>query len=270
MHSYAVTSPDLLKRTALLFDKVYCSQRMREKLGVPEEVIVDRPELELEVRHGLQVIKNHFPFDVTLLDEDVETLLERTARCEITLVADVYNRADVPLVPVYESRRVFDRQFPQGDVTAYQVILSELDIPDDSSLEWEQVVDFRQNTRALTKYRSLQKWVRESLASASVEDARDILAQHLDEYSRLLRDSGFKTVKGVLIEVASGAAVFGVALSHGDPVTAVITAGLAIGKVALTVVESRRDLKNTIRSHNAAVAVIYEAKKQFGNGARRA
>jgi hypothetical protein len=238
---------------------------MRDKLGVPEEVIVDRPQLEPEVRHGLQVIKNHFPFGAALLDDDVETLLERTARLEITAVADVYNRADIPLVPVYESRRVFDRQFPRGDVTAYQVILSELDIPDDSSLDWEQVVDFRKNTKSLTKYRSLQKWVRESLASTSVDVARETLSKHLDEYSRLLRDNGFKTVKGTLIEVASGAAVFGIALSHGDPVTAFVTAGLAVGKAALTVVENRRDLRNTIRSHNAAVAVIYEAKKQFGN-----
>jgi hypothetical protein len=291
LNAVAIAVPSQSKRAALLFDKIWApwpkvggdpaDPNLEEAFNeIPEDVRFYNSEFDsiLEIRLAqllhvdIEAAKFLVGSSMTVLDPRMCYDFYRI----ITLdVLKYYNSNSFNIVPVYSTENEFHSDFPKGGVVAYQAAFENLPLISAAN-PWDQILDFREDKKAVKKYRNLGLWIDDALKASSLSHAIDLIEKKIEDYEWAIKKHGFKTVTGALSSILSSdtlvsiAAGGGIAAIIGGSLWASLVAGLIIsGKISVWVCDRLIDLEDVKRGQHSEVALLYDAKKKFANENRK-
>jgi len=165
-----------------------------------------------------------------------------------------------------------DRDFSPGSRSILKAAISNVALVDESSLTWQQVIEFRQDTTTRNKYRRFIRWIDTELKESSRQEIEDLIAIRLDDYEWALKKHGMRASFGAiscLLEpkflAAASAAVTASALAGGGFAAAALAgASLTVGKALVSFGSALIDGLDERRKENYEIAYIYEVRKQLG------
>ncbi len=167
------------------------------------------------------------------------------------------------MVPVFGSAQERDRVYTHGDRTAVLSALMDLQLADEESLPWDQVLTFRADNESRRKYRRLLHWLDGSMLGKSQPFIEDEISQRLEDYERALKKHGIKTVIGTIEEALDGKYILGAGAFAlvGHPILAVLATGLLVaGKIAVKLLRTSRAYDDVERGVNSEISWVHEVK----------
>ena len=188
-----------------------------------------------------------------------------------------YAMYGINAVPVFtlDYKVVGDIRLPQpAGAIGFQAVLNRLRLVDADSLHLDQVLEFRRDDEAVTRYRAIRMWLTQALSATSVAEAEDIIAARIADYNWALDKHGLQSVEGALTSIlnakylvpASGVATITTLLS--GPLWGLVAAGVhAAGNVVAWAVR-RHIAREDYRRHNLEVACLHEIER-FAEKPRR-
>jgi hypothetical protein len=265
-----ITSP---KTAALAFDRVYRIPHAQD--AVPSELGFYGASIG-ELNTWAFTLAAWAAREIGLWTPELHSLLEkvdaspdaRTALRELAeSVSSVVGRQPTPL---YKDSGARDKEFPPGPQLLVLAAISDMALVDEAAITWQQVVEFREDYDAVTKYRRLVRWVDAELATRSAAEVQDEIALRLDDYDFAVRKHGLQARLGALSSIldprflgASSAAVAASALA-ASPFWAILAGTvLTVGKAAVTFKTAQLDGEVDLRKTNE-VAYVYEVREQLG------
>jgi hypothetical protein len=172
----------------------------------------------------------------------------------------------VSAVPVYSNVQARGEEYQAGKHEVLVAALANLQIPDESALTWDQVIQFRQDPEAKASYRRLVHWADKELVGKSTRFIEDEMAVRLEAYDQSLRAHGIKTWFGVLeamlepnFLVGTGAIVGSLAFGGSLPAAEVTGAILFGGKIACKLARSALDIHAA--KYGSEIAFVHEVIK---------
>lgn len=278
----AVLTPNRLKTAALVYDQVWSPTN----LLVPPEIRFFAATAAEKSPNGLAValemIMNEYPAlldssnlvysgynaDESLPTAKKQNLLNYRRLSAVTKISEgcysTHGLLVEPMMSVSEQDKPSSAVGPKVDVV--QAILSNLNIVDEKSLKWDQVIEFRHDADSIKKLRKLFRWVDQELTQHSPEFVEDMLAMRIHEYEWALKKHGIATVTGVLSSILSSKtiALLGGAASVGSligiPSAALFAgAGIMIGKVIVGLKDNYISAQDLHEQH-ADIAFISDIK----------
>jgi len=268
-------SLDLPKTSALFFDRVWWMPGVDN--SPPEDMIVygatDQEVWPFVVTSGLrppdwdwELIQEVFGKEGPIAELWAQSVPPASKIAEILLHVH-----GIAVVPVYSSDEACSREYSVGSTEAIVGAIQNLRIVDESRLDWDQVVQFRQDPRATTKLRRLRHWLDLEFVGKPISYISDSIAVRLDDYEWALQKHGIETAIGTLESLldkrflsTAAAAAAGLAMAGGEFWAAVGAAGLLAGKVALSVGTRLLDLAEQRRGNHSEVAFVHEMKTMNG------
>ena len=201
-------------------------------------------------------------FDEVLKHSCGESYVQR----EIT--RSVIKAYGINTVNIYGSENTRMKEFTEGDRRVVVASLEGIGIIDETTLTWEQILDFRKDTNARHKYIRFLHWLDKDMIGRSPAYIEDEISLRLQDYERSLKNHGIKTVIGTVSEVLDGkyiigssSIVAGLSLS-GHPVLGfLVGAGLLIGKVVIKISETALSFDDNELGINSEVSWVYEVKE---------
>ncbi|OGV61820.1 MAG: hypothetical protein A2283_06305 [Lentisphaerae bacterium RIFOXYA12_FULL_48_11] len=261
---------DTLKRASMLFDRVYVPAG--DSLLLSGEIPADMTFGMQDVDYGMWRVAQEI--DNELYPPQWRASRDHRARMEyqaFRIARKAYASRGLDVVPVYTTDQQFALSFAQGQDIAFQGALRNLPEIVEAQTTWKQIIDYRSDPDAVRKFRALRFWLQHGVQAKSVQEATDIIGMRLDAYGWALRKHGFKTVTGALTSIldwqslATAAGGAGVAGIVAGPVWAALVAGaLTTTRVAVWAAERRIELEDVRRGENSEVAIIFDARRQFG------
>jgi hypothetical protein len=174
--------------------------------------------------------------------------------------------------PMYESADACVREYRVGETETIVTAVENLGIVNEARLDWQQVMDFRNDPDAKIRLRRMRHWFDFELVGKPMSYVTDAIATRLDDYEWALKKHGIETVTGSLSEVldvrflsAASAAMAGLAVAGGPSWAAIGAAGLLLGKATLSVTTKLVDLEDRKRGKGSEVAFIHELKRISGH-----
>ena len=169
----------------------------------------------------------------------------------------------------YDSYGAFAGEYTDGPQHVIYATLHDIPTVSESQLEWEQVLEFRNDIDARLKYRRLVRWLGDELKAKTASEVQDSLLIKLDDYEWGLKKHGIKTATGTLscvldpaflsaTSVVAGAA--GVAC--GPLLGALAGVGIVFGKALVSFGEQYVDSFDNRRGTNFEVAYIRDVIKK--------
>ena len=259
----AVSKTGLWKRDAFAFDRLYVSCVDPDRVpDIPPELTFGIEEVDRQIAHV------RASWMAPSMDGVPSEYFDIPANAERSCYAD----AGIHAAWIFSSESGMYRDFNKSETIAYEALLRNLPIPTDDH-DWEQIIDFRNDQRALGHYRNLRLWLQHSLEADSVSHATDLIEQLVGNYRWSIRKHGLKTVTGSIAAIfdwrqsaaTMGAAAF--ATTTAGPIYGTLAAGLMISaQVGASIADRQIDLQDIKRNQFSEVAMIYEAQKRFGSG----
>ncbi|MBC8552678.1 MAG: hypothetical protein ISR65_20610 [Bacteriovoracaceae bacterium] len=178
---------------------------------------------------------------------------------------------NLPIPTLYSSMKNHNHEYIHGDRKVIISCLNDLAIPDQSLLTWEQVIEFRQDEEARSKYRRLMHWLDAEMIGKSTSYIEEEIAQRLDQYSWSLKKHGIKAHLGTLWSILDHKTLLAVAVSAGglslsgyDLAAALGSAGILVGRCALKLADAYLDLKDIEIGKGAEISFVYQIRKSVG------
>jgi hypothetical protein len=188
-----------------------------------------------------------------------------------TFAAEVSNRFLCASIPVFGGQSAADEQYRRGERSVIWATISDLQIVDEDSLQWNQVLEFRRDVATRKKYGRFIHWLDANMIGRDQAFISDEVSQRLDDYTWAIRKHGLKTMAGTISALldeksllAVGSLVAGGALL-GLPKTA-FGVGVTVwaGKALVEIGKGMIDVEDARRGPGNEVAYIYEVKKRLG------
>lgn len=177
-------------------------------------------------------------------------------------------------IPVFPSMASLDADYSlsEGGRSTIAVALNNLQIVDEDTLTWDQVLEFRKDKDSRKRYRRLLHWFDKELLERPQSFIEDEISIKLEDYEQALKKHGIKTMLGAISESLDGrfllseAAIAGAGSLLGNPTLGLLAAGgIMVGKVAVKAAEMFLDLDDVIRDKGSEIAWVYEVKQELGN-----
>ncbi|MFN8581365.1 MAG: hypothetical protein U0163_10365 [Gemmatimonadaceae bacterium] len=276
--SYATDSERVAhwKRDALLFDRVYA------RCTDPSSP----PDIPIELSFGLDSVEQSLRgFDASmgqmvaqafagLSADEVAAAMgpdpEGTLGYDRELAAR-YATAGIMGEWSYGSSGAYLRRFSEGEQRAYEGALSNIPLVLAESAPWDQILAFRADAEAVSKYRDLRLWLRSGLKAESVQHAADIIGQKVDDYRWAIKRHGLQTTLGAFKTIFDwkesklSLAATGLAAATGGPMWAALAGGLSVAvQIGAWIAERRLDARDVSRGTNREVAILYDMQERFG------
>ena len=268
------------KTASLLFDRVW---------NLKDSVVWWSPNGTTGKEIRADEILERISFHVSIIDEEIKRQvikkakrLSRKARNNLYIsdlamrfTSELYSKKGIEVVPFYHSETKFKEEYEPGSKNAYQAVLENLQVVNEFELSWDQVLEFRKDKQALNHYRNLRTWISDTLKGTSLEEAKNIISQRLEDYEWAIKKHGLETKIGTfkcvidskfITALATGGGIAGLL---GGPVWAALTGSLiTLSKISLYIAERKLDFEDIKRKNE--IALIYEIRKEFGKpkGAR--
>jgi len=196
-------------------------------------------------------------------------------RCAEPLVreysSNISERFGCAVVPVYATKEAARLQFQRGDYGVIYTVISNLEIVDEDALQWEQVVEFRNDKEARNKYRRFIHWLEAEMVGKDARFISQEIHERLEDYSWAIRKHRLKTVYGALSSLldeknllAAGGLIAG-GIYSGLP-EAGWTVGITtwVSKVLVEIGKELINLKDAKRGPGQEVAYIYDLHGKLG------
>ena len=103
-------------------------------------------------------------YDGSLPDEAFKSLNNENVR----VMAEVITQLGLQAVPVYGRMEACDLEYKKGDYSVLAPVFENLQLVEEKSLEWKQVLEFRRDEKALGEYRRLIHWLDGSMVGKSI------------------------------------------------------------------------------------------------------
>ena len=149
--------------------------------------------------------------------------------------------------------------------------LSGLQVVDENSTDWSQVLEFRRDEGAKRKYRRFRHWFDAEMVGKSRAFIEDEIAIRLEDYDWAVRKHGLKTVPERWPRFSTRtrsspapAAAITVNVAAGHWWAAAAFAGVVAGKGLLSVGEMLIDWHNIRRSTHPEIAFVHDARRELG------
>lgn len=212
---------------------------------------------------GLKMLTEMHHLGKPLTIRDIKLAVESRTR---HIARDLSEKHGRPILPIFESTTAPQEVYRAGSHVLAITMLANLEVAAESKLTWEQVREFRLDKESRTKLRRFLHWLDKDMVGKPLSFVEDEIALRLDDYSHALKKHGVTTVKGVLSSVldwrslTSGSTIAAAAsLASGEAwIAALAGASVAIGKVALEVVDLKVKLNDVRRGAGSEVAFIYD------------
>ena len=174
------------------------------------------------------------------------------------IVSAVWAVQDSCGVPVYVSTASRDREYQRGDTQVVVPILEGLQIIDEDSLTWDQVLQFRDDTKAREAIGKIHHWLDKDMVGQPESIIRKEIELRLKDYDDALQKHGLKCLyKGIAALTLGGLAVhlFG---ALADPLQAVTVGAGVVASVALASIDGQPTAGDEI-------ALVVEARDKLGD-----
>jgi len=168
---------------------------------------------------------------------------------------------------VFTSTEKLDEEYSAGGNSLILAVMNNLEVVDESALDWRQVFEFRKDKRAKSKLRKLRAWLDRDLAGKSIAQVTDAIGGRLEDYEWAVKKHGIKTVSGSVSDLldprflGASAAIVGGLWATGSGLAEIAGAGLIVGKVAISVIERLVDFGDAVHGQSSEVAFVSELKK---------
>jgi len=282
--SIAVTA-HRVKTAALLFDRVVsfpptaCPAPVAFDPFVPADDSPDTPGVEIRLTIDGPVISVETQ-DIGSHDrerpysgKDVAGALQSAMDPVLRVAADeIRTKLGLRAFPVYSTHRSYEAEYKRGDYGVLVATLANLEIVKEERLVWDQIIEFRADHDARTKYRRMIHWLDEKMLGKSQSFVQDDLEYRLADYRRVLKkhgmDSAFGSLTAVIDEkvLAAGATMVG-ALSYLqiDPVIAALSSGgILLSNVVAKLAKNACDYRAAKEEKGKEIAYVLEMKRQLG------
>src|SRR5689334_23165303 len=103
--------------------------------------------------------------------------------------------------PAYESTAEYESEYHAGDTPVVVAVLSNVALPVESELAWEQVVELRLDAAARAKLRRLKHWLDAEMVGRRRSFIEDEISIRIEEYEAVLKKHGIKTALGSLSSI---------------------------------------------------------------------
>lgn len=170
-------------------------------------------------------------------------------------------------VPVYHAIEDLNKEYKAGDHSIIIAALADLPVPDEQSLSWEQVLEFRRDHSCFLKYKRLAHWLDANMPDFSLSYVRDELTIRLADYDIALKKHGVKTVLGTLTSLVDSRALLGgsaaiASLSYAiDREWALVAGGaILVGRAAVSVAKALIDGQEARAQNHPEVAFVAELR----------
>jgi hypothetical protein len=262
----AFPHPNSLKRAALLVDRIYMpcfTASWYESL--PVELTFGDPDLDNRTAQS-NWINNEIdmPWKIPDPRKRLDLLISLYLREPLIAYRATFPSATV--LPV--NYGVGSAMLMEGSDSAYHAVLNNVPAVVESSLSWDEVLEFRRDPEARRKYRDLHLWLNDALKATSEQHASDIIAQKLDDYRWAIRKHGLQTALeavssfvslGSIIPPAAGLAAQAAQLNPW--LGAAVGGALAVGSATAWLGKRLLDLKDVKRGTNREVAYLYDIQR---------
>lgn len=175
--------------------------------------------------------------------------------------------------PIYQKESSLRSEYQEGDTDLLFAVIRDVALVDEETLEWEQVLEFRQDTRAKERYRRFVHWLDSDCIGKSEEYILNAVRLKLSDYEAALRKHGVVTLRGVLATVldknnliASAAGAF--AAHQMTPNSLWTAAGAVVPIIGHTLLEISKAVigrDDISRGANAEIAFLHELRQRQGD-----
>jgi hypothetical protein len=173
-------------------------------------------------------------------------------------------------VPVFNSRKAQEASFKPGDTAALAWMIEQLDLAKEESLEWPQVLEFRNDEEAKRNYRRLLHWLDKDMASKSLEFVQDEMSQRLEDYKWALKKHGVETflsTASALIDhralIAAATVAAPLAVLGQSEWGALSAGGVLLGKALLSVRHTQLEKEDIERTKGRDIAFLLQIESRF-------
>lgn len=200
------------------------------------------------------------PFDPSLTD-----FFARIMRAICTVLAE---ERQLNVTPLFDSSSGVNTAYQPGDRAALIATLSNISIVDEEKLTWEQVHEFRADSRSKSDLRRLMHWLDGTMAGKSRQFVEDEIGTRLDRYNRAMSKHGLQILVGSLKSVldsrfvaAGGISAGAVNSIAGISAAAATAFALAVGRASVTVAQALLDLQDKREEAAGEIAFVIEASR---------
>ena len=254
------------KAAALFFDRVWYSPAFNDQ---PPKDIAVYGATDTEI----------WPFATLLIGEiDMKSVVKkndavwqrfaRAGRVELAIAQAISDEHGIDSVPMYQTYARLNEEFPRGENSTLLASISNLQIVDDSKLDWKQVAEVRSDKEATTKLRRLRNWIRTEHAHATVPELTDALATRLDDYEWAIKKHGIQTALGAISDLVdpkflagAGVTLAGLVAGGATTLAALAGTGILIGRATVSVVQKSIDFRDVQRGNKSEIAFVHDLKK---------
>ncbi len=188
------------------------------------------------------------------------------------LAEELASEFECGVASVFPTIQQRDSQYTEGDGAIVVAVLDRLELVDEASLEWKQVLEFREDRESQRRYRRLIHWLDCDLVGKSKHYVEDEIALRFERYQSTIRKHGLKTRLGVLStlidprSLAPAATAASGFLLAGQPLWGLLSSsGLVLGKTMVTLGEARLSFDETLERLDE-VAFLSDVYEYFAQG----
>ena len=172
--------------------------------------------------------------------------------------------------PMYHSVEAYSAEYKPGNYGVIIASLENLKIVHEDAMDWEQIMDFRNDKDARRKYRRMVHWLNGSMVGKSQSFIQDELAIRIEDYESALQKHGLKTLLGTLSDILDpkvliAATTVGGALFQVDSLLGVLAgSGVTLANVVVKAARNALDLKSSMETSRGQIAYVFELRERFG------
>lgn len=168
------------------------------------------------------------------------------------------------ITPIYESKNDFDNDFVSGDYEIVVATISNLNLVDENSLEWEQVLEFRQDKDCHMHYKKFLKFIKESKQNYDYDLIIYDIEKKYELYQKSLKKHGINTVIGCISDVINLKTISSTALityitNYIDPKYVPLSIGINTG-INLVIEITKKAINYEKPKADDSIAWIYDLK----------
>jgi hypothetical protein len=172
-------------------------------------------------------------FKLTVDEKPTEkptVIIEPYSSLSALIASSIAQSSGVKATLVFASEALRDRNYKPGDLGAVIAVLTELELPLEDRLEWEQIGELRTDKNACNSIRQLRHWLDKDMVGKGTNYIADHIAISIDNYRSAIRKHGIVTGLSALSGTFSAIGV-PTLLDHlaAQPWYMLLAEGLAIG-----------------------------------------
>jgi hypothetical protein len=184
-------------------------------------------------------------------------------------IANAFTQAHgVPAVPMFKSQNACDIEYKAGSSQSLLAAVEGIRVVDEARLTWEQVQEVRRDTAAKARLRRMRHWLDTEMVGKPMSYVSDEIGIRVDDYENSLKKHGIETFWGAMSDLLDekfvmgiSGAVAGASVAGGGMWGAIAGAGLAIGRVTISLRTRLIELRDRASGQGAEVAFVHELKK---------